>query len=48
MNALQEGSEISARYTHNEQSHYRKSATAAQHETLGVVLGIQHSRAEQN
>jgi len=48
MNALREGGEISVRYTHNEQSHYRKSATAAQHETLGAILGIQHSRAGQN
>ena len=48
MNALQEGSEISVRYTHNEQSHYRKSTTATQHETLGAVLGIEHSCAGQN
>ena len=48
MNALREGSEISVRYTHNEQSHYRKSAPVAQHETLGAVLGIKHSRTGQN
>ena len=48
MNALQEGSEISVRYTHKEQSHYRKSATAKQHETLGAVLGIEHCRDGQN
>ncbi len=48
MNALREGGEISVRYTHNEQSHYRKSVAAAQHETLGAILGIQHSRAGQN
>ena len=48
MNALREGGEISVRYTHNEQSHYRNSATFSQHETLGAVLGIEHSSPVQN
>ena len=48
MDALREGDEVSVRYSHNQQSHFRNSATVAQHEPLGAVLGIEHSRSEQD
>jgi len=48
MNALREGGEVSVRYNHNQQLHLKDSATIAQHERLGAVLGIEHSRSEQD
>ena len=47
MDALREGGEVSVRYNHSQQSHLRNSATVPQHEPLGAVLGIEHSRSEQ-
>tara|TARA_Y100000385_G_scaffold137407_2_gene142802 strand:- start:44 stop:619 length:576 start_codon:yes stop_codon:yes gene_type:complete len=43
MNALREGGEVSVRYNHKQQSHFRNSGTVAQHEPLGAVLGIEHN-----
>ena len=48
MNALREGGEVSVRYNHNQQPQFRDSATIAQHERLGAVLGIEYSRSEQD
>ncbi len=48
INALREGGEVSVRYNHNQQLHLKDSATIAQHERLGAVLGIEHSRSEQD
>jgi hypothetical protein len=48
MDTLREGGEVSVRYNHNPQSHHRNSATVPQHEPLGSVLGIEHSRSKQN
>jgi hypothetical protein len=47
MDALREGGEVSVRFNHNQQPHLRNSATVPQHEPLGAVLGIEHSRSEQ-
>ena len=47
MDALREGGEFSVRYNHNQQSHLRNSANVPQHEPLGSVLGIEHSRSKQ-
>ena len=47
MDALREGGEVSVRYNHSQQSHLRNSATVPQHEPLGAVLGIEHSRSKQ-
>ncbi len=47
MDALREGGEVSVRYNHNQQSYRRNSATVPQHEPLGSVLGIEHSRSKQ-
>jgi hypothetical protein len=47
MDALREGGEVSVRYNHNQQSHLRNSANVPQHEPLGSVLGIEHSRSKQ-
>ena len=48
MSALREGGEVSVRYSHKQQPHFRDPATVAQHESLGAVLGIEHSRSEQD
>ena len=48
MSALREGGEVSVRYSHKQQPYFRDSATVAQHESLGAVLGIEHSRSEQD
>lgn len=48
INALREGGEVSVRYNQNQQLHLKDSATIAQHERLGAVLGIEHSRSEQD
>ena len=47
MNALREGGEVSVRYSHSQPSHFSDSATVAQREALGAVLGIEHSRSKQ-
>ncbi len=48
INALREGGEVSVRYNQNQQLHLKDSATISQHERLGAVLGIEHSRSEQD
>ncbi|MEO2040490.1 MAG: hypothetical protein ABGW79_01405 [Pirellulales bacterium] len=45
MNALREGGEVSVNYNHR--SHFSNSATLTHNETLGAVLGIEHSRSNQ-
>ena len=47
MNALREGGEVSVRYSHSQPPHFSDSATVAQREALGAVLGIEHSRSKQ-
>ena len=47
MNALREGGEVSVRYSHSQPPHFSDSATVTQQEGLGAVLGIEHSRSEQ-
>ena len=46
MNALREGGEVSVRYSHSQPPHFSDSATVAQREALGAVLGIEHSRSK--
>ena len=47
MNALREGGEVSVRYSHSQPPHVSDSATVAQREALGAVLGSEHSRSKQ-
>lgn len=46
MNALREGGEVSVRYSYSQPPHFSDSATVAQQEALGAVLGIEHSRSK--
>ena len=46
MNALREGGEVSVRYGDSQPPHLSDSATGAQREVLGAVLGIEHSRSK--